>query len=393
MPAVLRQLVPRWLMENPLLVAARHPWIALAIAGGVLATAGALVAVTGAVPVKASSGHWAITEAILQFSKRRSISTHALGTTVPPLEDPSLVLQGAGHYDLGCRPCHGTPRGDRPQVAVAMLPDPPRLSDQVPTWSEAELFQIVKHGLKFTGMPAWPSQQRDDEVWAMVAFLMRYPALSDSEYLRLARGEPDTTLALEPEDAPAPEVVVESCARCHGLDGTGRGTAFPKLAGQRVEYMRHALAAYADGRRHSGTMASVASGLTPETMREAAEYYAERAGSLAASPVSAGDAVPPDADRARGREIATAGVPARDVPPCVECHGGGAVDEKHPAYPRLAGQHFSYLAQQLRLLKERRRGGSESVHLMHSFVDRLTEEDIRDASAYFASLASGASAF
>mgnify|MGYP003298824914 CR=1 FL=1 len=29
---------------------------------------------------------------------------------------------------------------------------------------DAELFSIVKHGLKFTGMPAWPTQSRDDEV-------------------------------------------------------------------------------------------------------------------------------------------------------------------------------------------------------------------------------------
>jgi hypothetical protein len=44
-------------------------------------------------------------------------------------------------------------------------------------------------------------------------------------------------------------------------------------------------------------------------------------------------------------------------------------------------------------LKERRRGGSEYVHLMHSFVDRLTAEDIRDTAAFFASLDPAASLF
>jgi cytochrome c553 len=384
LPAVLRASVPRWILENPLVVAARHPWIALGIVGAALAIGGLLVAVSGVMPVKASSGHWAITEALLQFSKRRSISTHSLGITVPPLDDPSLVLRGAGHYDLGCRPCHGTPRGDRPQVALAMLPIPPLLAERVPAWSPAELFSIVKHGLKFTGMPAWPSQQRDDEVWAMVAFLGRYPELTDTEYLRLTRGDSDTTLALEPAGDAAPEVVRGSCARCHGLDGNGRGTGFPKLSGQRPEYLRRALQAYADGRRYSGIMASVASGLTAETIDGAVRFYAGRTAGVAGTSPTRERL--PDPDLGRGDEIAMAGVPARDIPACVECHGPVRGEAKHAAYPRLAGQYAEYLALQLRLLQQRRRGGSEYVDLMHSFVDRLTDEDIRDVSAFFASL-------
>ena len=41
---------------------------------------------------------------------------------------------------------------------------------------------------------------------------------------------------------------------------------------------------------------------------------------------------------------------------------------------------------QLQLMKERRRGGSEYVHLMHAFVDRLTARQIEDVTSYFASL-------
>ena len=44
------------------------------------------------------------------------------------------------------------------------------LEDSVVDWSDEELFWIVKNGFKYTGMPAWPAQGRDDEVWAQVAF-------------------------------------------------------------------------------------------------------------------------------------------------------------------------------------------------------------------------------
>jgi hypothetical protein len=65
-------------------------------------------------------------------------------------------------------------------------------------YTPEQLFSIVKHGIKFTGMPAWPVQQRDDDVWAMVAFLRRLPDLDAAGYRRLAYGEPDVGSGAEP---------------------------------------------------------------------------------------------------------------------------------------------------------------------------------------------------
>src|SRR5687768_7003788 len=57
---------------------------------------GFLGAASGIIPIKASSGHWAITRWFLQFSKQRSVATHTLGMESIPLDEPSLVLKGAG---------------------------------------------------------------------------------------------------------------------------------------------------------------------------------------------------------------------------------------------------------------------------------------------------------
>src|SRR5690606_1964233 len=151
----------------------------------------------------------------------------------------------------------------------AMTPPPPELSRTVEKWDPEELFYIVKHGIKFTGMPAWPSLERDDEVWAMVAFLLRLPGLDGVSYRALVEGEASTERRSpavgEGSEVPpiaglvapsnVPETVASTCGRCHGIDGNGRGTgAFPRLAGQRPNYLVAALEAYANGRRHSGIM-------------------------------------------------------------------------------------------------------------------------------------------
>lgn len=71
---------------------------------GALGIAGFLVAASGIIPIKASSGHWAITRWFLNFSMERSVATHSVGLEAPRLDEPWLVLKGAGPYRPGTRP-------------------------------------------------------------------------------------------------------------------------------------------------------------------------------------------------------------------------------------------------------------------------------------------------
>ena len=362
----------------------KHPWITAGALASVIGLVAGLVVVSGIVPVKASSGHWWITAKLLDFAKLQSVRTHSFRIHAPDLGAASLVIRGAGHYALGCEPCHGAPGVDVPPVMAAMTPPPPALTaESLGRWNAPQLFSIVKHGIKFTGMPGWPVQQRDDEVWAMVAFLGRMSRMNESEYRRLAyggRGEPTPDDLSTPD---TPQLVRDLCWRCHGSDGTGRGNgAAPSLAGQRAAYLHASLRAFADRTRFSGTMSEVASKLSDGAMRDMAAHF-ERL------PPRAARRTADSASLRRGSIVATQGLPARDVPACVECHGPAATP-KNPAYPTLAGQHAEYLVQQLELLKQRRRGGSPRVNLMHEVVERLDPADIRDVAQYYAA---GAPAF
>jgi cytochrome c553 len=359
-----------------------HPWLALAAAAAAALAAAVVVIGSGVIPIKASSGHWPITAWVLNTAMSRSVATHSLMTVdAAPgdLDSQASVLRGAGHYETGCRSCHGAPGEPLPVIARAMTPRPPALQPIVAGYDAGELFYIVKHGVKFTGMPAWPSQQRDDEVWAMVGFLRRLPRMSSAEYGRLVSGgqsapPPD---ALD-GGAAAPPIAVEACARCHGVDGRARGAgAFPRLAGQRLDYLTRAMAAFADGRRHSGIMEPLARRYVGEGLQEALRHYASM-------PLSAGVTGLPATVVARGAALAHDGDASREIPSCASCHEAEPVND---AYPRLRGQDAAYLSRQLRLLQQRRRGGSEFVPLMHNFVDRLTDQDIEDVTTYFAAAA------
>lgn len=359
----------------------------LAVAAAVLGVLGVIggffVMLSGIVPIKASSGHWAITEAILDAAKRRSVATHTLGLKVPPLDRPGMVVVGAGQYGFACEPCHGSPAVKQPRVAAQMTPRPPDLRDIALTYTPDELFYIVKHGIKFTGMPAWPSRQRDDEVWSMVAFLRELPAMDAKRYEDLTGRAiaQDDQLPMEDMLGPAADLrpaITQNCARCHGVDGRGRGPgALPKLAGQRWEYIAGSLEAYAKGERHSGIMEPVAANLGRDEMQAIARYYA---GLRPADEATVLDSRMIEA----GRAIAEGGMPERLVPACNECHGPGT--QRNPNYPRLAGQHADYITQQLGLFKGDRRGGTAYRTIMLKIAGQLTEEQVRAVAAYYASL-------
>lgn len=351
----------------------------VAAIGAVVGALALAVPLSGLLPLSASSGHWSITAWFLHFTMHRWAWTQSLmAPPSPDLDDPGLILRGGGHYAGGCAFCHGAPGRRMPPIPAAATPHPPRLDHPVRELSSDQLFVIVKHGIKLTGMPAWPALARDDEVWAVVAFLRRLPGLDAAGYRALTHVD-------VPRDAEAPPVVTRLCARCHGVDGMPqRGDAFPRLAGQKEAYLLASLQAYARGARASGIMQPVAVEITEEEMREAARHYARLP-----PMVPAADAAPVDAT-SLGARIAQRGLPEDDLPACVDCHGpapDGDAEPRKEVYPRLAGQVAWYLESQLRLFQAGARGGTPYAELMHEVAaHELNEEQIRAVAAYFASL-------
>lgn len=66
---------------------------------------------------------------------------------------------------------------------------------------------------------------------------------------------------------------------------------------------------------------------------------------------------------------------------CVNCHGSAGIS-RSPIYPNLAGQKALYLKKQLEAYKS----GSREDAIMPTFAKMLSQEDIENLSAYYASL-------
>lgn len=70
--------------------------------------------------------------------------------------------------------------------------------------------------------------------------------------------------------------------------------------------------------------------------------------------------------------------------PCAVCHGADG-NPTDPQYPRLAGQYRDYLQEAMHQYKN----GKRKNAIMAGFMQPLTEQNIADLAAHFASLPGG----
>lgn len=152
-------------------------WIIIFIA------AAAVFIWSGVYDIGTDSPHWPVVSQAISALRDHSTEHHAQSIQVPTLESPAMVAEGAQHYAENCATCHLAPGMDDSEIRHGLYPKPPNLTRFAP--DPAEAFWIIKHGIKFTAMPAWGPTHSDAMIWAIVAYLQKQPKMSVAEYRKL----------------------------------------------------------------------------------------------------------------------------------------------------------------------------------------------------------------
>lgn len=152
------------------------------LAALVLAVIGILfVAYSGRVDVSATGSHLPGMDWFLSTTRDSSVEHRAESIRVPPdLDELSRRQRGFEHYHEMCEGCHGAPGVPRSEVAEGLDPRPPELQRGVD--GPREVFWVVKHGIRMTGMPAFGPSHDDQKLWDIVAFVEQLPGMSADIY-------------------------------------------------------------------------------------------------------------------------------------------------------------------------------------------------------------------
>jgi len=93
-----------------------------------------------------------------------------------PKDTKASTERGGSHYGLDCGVCHADDgRAQRPPGRWMY----PRASDltskQVQSYSDQELFWIIRNGIRYTGMPAFGKAETPEHIWDLVNYMRTLP--------------------------------------------------------------------------------------------------------------------------------------------------------------------------------------------------------------------------
>jgi cytochrome c553 len=207
--------------------------------------------------------------------------------------------------------------------------------------------------------------------------MMKTWLMTISAAAALASGTLQAADALKPADAKAGEQKANTiCMACHGPQGNSVVPTWPKLAGQHPEYIKKQLMDFKAGNRSNVQMTPMALPLTDQEVIDVAAYFSTQTQSGGAA----------DAELAKvGEQLYRAGNAANGVPACSGCHGPAGAGQGLSKFPRIAGQHASYVKQTLEYFRKGERANDPNG-MMRGVTTRMTDQEIAAVSQYIQGL-------
>lgn len=155
----------------------------------VLAIVGMGIIYSGAYNVAATEDHASFTRWALDTTFHKAVERRASKVSAPPAFTKDMIQTGGAEYKAICQHCHGGPGIERAGWANNMRPRPPHLTEAAALWTPQEIFWIVKHGVKLSGMPALGPTHDDERLWNIVAFVKQLPAMTPKRYASIPNVE------------------------------------------------------------------------------------------------------------------------------------------------------------------------------------------------------------
>jgi thiosulfate dehydrogenase len=154
----------------------------VAILGGllVLPVVGILFAWLGVWSVDATATPPGWERALARLAVNASVARRAPRVPNPISPTVDELRAGLKVYRDNCAGCHGDygrPSGWGTEDFYPRVPQFARTPPRKPDW---QLYWIVKHGLRYSGMAAWDGQVPDSTIWQVVTFLSRLDSLPPS---------------------------------------------------------------------------------------------------------------------------------------------------------------------------------------------------------------------
>lgn len=158
-----------------------------------------------------------------------------------------------------CLGCHGVPS----YTNVYPTYHVPRLAGQHQEYLVAALKEYRSGNRQHPTMTLQARSLSDEHIQEAAKYFSRLPS------------DKGTSNPVIPK---AIEAKVATCTVCHTADGNSIVPTFPRIAGQKRDYLQHTLETYKSGQRKNPIMLGIVQALSEDDMKALSAYYSQQAG-------------------------------------------------------------------------------------------------------------------
>jgi mono/diheme cytochrome c family protein len=149
-------------------------------------------------------GEPAKVETYLARKLRRMAIPREIREAKNPVAPSSQVMDEAmAHFADHCATCHANDGSGGTLLGLGLYPPPPDLRlPPTQQLTDGELFYIIHEGVRFTGMPAFGSEDasKDVDSWKLVHFIRVLPRLTADELERMKTMNPKSPMQSQMEE-------------------------------------------------------------------------------------------------------------------------------------------------------------------------------------------------
>jgi mono/diheme cytochrome c family protein len=119
---------------------------------------------------------------VAKTARRLSVPASERDAKNPFKSAPEAVSEAEAHFADHCAICHGNDGSGKTQIGQNLYPKAPDMrSSQTQDLTDGEIYYTIHNGIRLTGMPAWGTEEKDEETWKLVLFIRHLPRLTPAE--------------------------------------------------------------------------------------------------------------------------------------------------------------------------------------------------------------------
>jgi len=145
----------------------------------------------------------AVEERLALLMRRLATPSAVRDVPNPVAPSPEVLDDALAHFADHCASCHANDgSGATPMGSSFYPPSPDMRAARTQELTDGELFTIIEHGIRLTGMPAWGdgTPEGAEGSWGLVHFIRRLPSLSEDEIARMEGLNPKSPAAFREEE-------------------------------------------------------------------------------------------------------------------------------------------------------------------------------------------------